>query len=245
MPLSFKISKWIKQNVLDASAKGCILGLSGGVDSAVAALLCRRAFPENTLALILPCHSQKEDILHAKEFAREFNIKFQEVDLTNIFESFYASLEGKKYSGERNLCVANLKPRLRMSALYYFANKLNYLVVGTGNKSELQMGYFTKYGDGGVDVLPLGDLLKNEVRKLAAELKVPKEIIEKAPTAGLWPGQTDEGEMGISYAELDRILAGQSNGVAEDKIDLVNKRRELSRHKRALPHIFTSTTKGD
>jgi NAD+ synthase len=137
-----------------------------------------------------------------------------------------------------DLPIANLKPRLRMLTLYYFANKLNYLVVGTGNKSELTMGYFTKYGDGGVDILPLGDLLKTEINKLAAELGVPREIIDKPPSAGLWAGQTDEGEMGITYAELDKILSGEPKGILQEKIDLVKSREALSRHKRALPDIF-------
>jgi len=188
--------------------------------------------------LILPCHSLSEDIKDAQDFAKKFAIQTKVIDLTMVFESLFIALAGKTYKDEMDLPIANLKPRLRMLTLYYFANKLNYLVVGTGNRSELAMGYFTKYGDGGVDILPLGDLLKAEVNKLAAELGVPQEIIEKAPSAGLWAGQTDEGEMGITYMVLDKILSGGLKGIPQEKIDLVKGRESLSRHKRALPDIF-------
>lgn len=238
MELADKISGWIKEKVKASGMKGCILGLSGGVDSAVAALLCKKAFSNNTLALILPCHSLSEDVEHAQAFAKKFSIDTKLINLTPVLETFYITLEGKTYRDQKDLCIANLKPRLRMAALYYFANKMNYLVIGTGNKSELTMGYFTKYGDGGVDLLPLGDLTKTEVRKLAQELSIPQEIIEKAPSAGLWHGQTDEGEMGIAYAELDNIISGDISGIAKDKIELVNKRKMNSEHKRQLPEIF-------
>jgi NAD+ synthase len=137
-----------------------------------------------------------------------------------------------------SLATANLKPRLRMATLYYYANKLNYLVIGTGNRSELAMGYFTKYGDGGVDLLPLGNLLKTKVRELAKELKVPQEIIDRPPSAGLWHGQTDEGEMGISYAELDNILCGNLKGINTKKVRLVKGRQRACQHKCEPAQIF-------
>jgi NAD+ synthase len=236
MSLAERIASWIKEQVVAAGAKGCVVGLSGGVDSAVVALLCKQAFPDDTLALILPCHSQEADVEAARDLAQRFNIKHAGVELSRTFDSLYAALEGREYKGENDLCAANLKPRLRMAALYYHANKLNYLVVGTGNKSELIMGYFTKYGDGGVDLLPLGDLTKTEVRTLAKELGVPAEIINKAPSAGLWPGQTDEGEMGITYAELDKILAGK--GGDKQKILLVERRKRAGEHKGRPPELF-------
>ena len=140
------------------------------------------------------------------------------------------------------MAYANLKPRLRMCALYYFAQKLNYLVAGTGNKSELVVGYFTKYGDGGVDILPLVGLLKTEVRQLAKELKIPREIIEKTPSAGLWHGQTDEGEMGITYEELDRIIVAigrkKIKGISKAKLSKVKKMMRGSLHKRAPIPVF-------
>jgi NAD+ synthase len=147
----------------------------------------------------------------------------------------------KIFPKARKLVQANLKPRLRMITLYYFANKLNYLVCGTGNKTELSVGYFTKYGDGGVDLLPIGDLLKRQVRQLARELKVPEYIITKAPTAGLWPGQTDEGEMGITYPELDDILERiekkRRQVIAKKKLEKVKKMIKCSEHKRVGPNI--------
>jgi NAD+ synthase len=128
-----------------------------------------------------------------------------------------------------------------MLLLYYFANKLNYLVCGTGNKSELMVGYFTKHGDGATDILPIGDLLKKEVRKLARRLGIPERIITKPPTAGLWPGQTDEGEMGITYPELDDILERMENRksqvLSQDRVNKVKKMIKRSEHKRQGPKI--------
>ena len=141
-----------------------------------------------------------------------------------------------------NLAIANLKPRLRMITLYYHANKMNYLVVGTGNKSEAVMGYCTKYGDAGVDLLPLGGLLKSQVRELAKEMGVPSEIIEKPPSAGLWAGQTDEEEMGITYEELDKvILALEKNdcsGLDGKLVEKVKQKMQETVHKRCFPPIF-------
>jgi len=197
-----KLVNWIKKTVAKSKAKGIVIGVSGGIDSAVVAALCKKALGENrVLALILPCHSHKKDLSHAKLFINWLGIPQKQVQLTKTYDALLKTLpKGNK------LAKSNLKPRLRMLALYYFANTRNYLVAGTGNKSELTVGYFTKYGDGGVDILPIGRLLKCQVYKLAKELSIPDEIILKTPTAGLWPGQTDEGEMGITYKELDKIL---------------------------------------
>jgi NAD+ synthase len=131
--------------------------------------------------------------------------------------------------------LANVKPRLRMATLYFIANTLNYLVAGTGNRSELSIGYFTKYGDGGVDMLPIGRLVKSEVRALASELGVPEPIIEKPPSAGLWAGQTDEGEMGFTYEDLERYLNEGSAGVAAPIADTITRLARASEHKRSLP----------
>jgi NAD+ synthase len=131
--------------------------------------------------------------------------------------------------------LANVKPRLRMSALYYIANAMNYLVAGTGNRSELTIGYFTKYGDGGVDVLPIGHLLKSEVRALARALEVPASIIEKPASAGLWLGQTDEEEMGFTYADLESYLTEGPEAVAPALAMRIERLIRASEHKRALP----------
>jgi NAD+ synthase len=153
-----------------------------------------------------------------------------------------------KINPEANrMAKANLKPRLRMMTLYYFANTLDYLVAGTGNKSELVVGYFTKYGDGGVDILPLASLLKNEVRGLARELDVPNEVIKRPPSAGLWHGQTDEGEMGITYEELDKTITAieEKNTKDIDKATLskVKKMMKNSEHKRVCAPIFHRNNK--
>ena len=228
------LSGWIRKKVEEASAEGVILGMSGGLDSSVTAVLCKNAFPKSTLGLIMPCFSDPEDIKHVKQVAEKFDIETRKVDLSPIFLTVLETLGSKAY--DRDIATANLKPRLRMLVLYYFANKLNYLVVGTGNKSELMIGYFTKYGDGGVDLLPLGDLLKTEVRALAEVLDIPKAIIEMPPSAGLWAGQTDETEIGMSYEVLDGVLkAIASNDFAGCDMDKVEKVKDMVKkagHKR-------------
>jgi NAD+ synthase len=162
------------------------------------------------------------------------------VDLAPAYDALVAALPPGS-----DLARANLKPRLRMSTLYFVANARNYLVAGTGNKSELMVGYFTKWGDGGCDLLPLGGLFKTHVWDLACELGVPEGIILRAPTAGLWPGQTDEGDMGVSYAELDATLAaierGDTSSCEPTTLEKVQAMIAGSAHKRALPPIFTSS----
>jgi NAD+ synthase len=232
-----KIVNWLKGQVRQAKAKGIVLGLSGGIDSCLVACLAKEALgKERVLALILPCHSQKQDLDDARFFARERGIKTKTVDLSPIYDSLMKILPSGKA-----LAKANLKPRLRMLVLYYFANTLNYLVCGTGNKSELAVGYFTKFGDGAVDILPIADLWKGQVRALAREYEITERIIAKPPTAGLWPGQTDEGEMGITYPELDDILGRlerkQRQVLPRDKVKMVKAMMGRSRHKRRGPRI--------
>jgi NAD+ synthase len=231
MTLSEQISGWIAERVREANAEGIVLGLSGGVDSSLTAALAKKALGDKVLGLLMPCHSDPTDLEHARLLAIKFGIETEYVDLGPVFDSLMASLpEGS------DLAVANLKPRLRMATLYYFANSRNYLVAGTGNKSELTIGYFTKYGDGGADILPLGAILKYQVRELAREIGVLEEIIAKPPSAGLWAGQTDEGEMGITYDELDRTIAalekGDTSGCDEVAIERVKAMKAASEHKR-------------
>jgi NAD+ synthase len=227
-----KIVGWLKKQVKDSGAKGIILGLSGGIDSAVVAALCIEAVGKNNvLVLYMPCNSNIQDLKDARFVAKKLGLKSKLVDLSNVYNNFLKVLPQAK-----GLALSNLKPRLRMSTLYYFANKLNYLVCGTGNKSELMVGYFTKYGDGGVDLLPIADLFKHQVRSLAQELNIPANIITKAPTAGLWQGQTDEAEMGITYNELDDILDRLCNNRKQEacskKVNKVRKMFKNSEHKR-------------
>lgn len=232
-----KIVSWIRKNLRQSGCRGIVLGLSGGVDSACAAALCKEAAGRSkVLALILPCHSHVQDLRDSGLVARMLGIKAQTVDLSGIYDSFVKILPRAS-----RIASANLKPRLRMVSLYYFANKLNYLVCGTGNKSEIMVGYFTKYGDGAADILPLADLSKTKVRLLAGELDIPKRIIDKPPSAGLWPGQTDEDEMGISYRELDDILecleSKQKQKAPREKVNKVKQMVWRSAHKRQSPNI--------
>jgi NAD+ synthase len=231
MDLANYISGWIKEKVEEAGAEGIVLGLSGGVDSSLTAALAKKALGDKVLGVLMPCHSDPTDLEHARLVAAKFGIETEYVDLGPVFDRLTASLPGGSA-----MAVANLKPRLRMATLYYFANSRNYLVAGSGNKSELTVGYFTKYGDGGADILPLGDLLKCQVRELAHELGVPEEIIAKPPSAGLWPGQTDEGEMGITYSELDRTISalekGDTRSCSEATLERVKAMRAASEHKR-------------
>ncbi|MBM3249951.1 MAG: NAD+ synthase [Candidatus Omnitrophica bacterium] len=232
-----RIIRWIKNEVKKSGTKGIVLGLSGGVDSSVVASLAKEAAGRSrVLALMMPIHSHPRDLEDAKLVAKKLGIKAKIIDLSRIYGDFLKVLPpaGK-------LARSNLKPRLRMATLYYFANKLNYLVCGTGNKSEIAVGYFTKHGDGATDILPLGDLYKKEVRKLAKELKIPTHIITKPPTAGLWPGQTDEGEMGVTYNELDDILERMEKGrrqiYSRLKVKKVKKMMQCSEHKRQGPKV--------
>ncbi|TRZ94737.1 NAD(+) synthase [bacterium] len=230
------ITRWLKEQLKKSKAKGIIFGLSGGVDSAVVATLAKEAAGRGSvLALLMPCTSNIRDLKDAKLVAKELDIPTKIIDLSGAYNNLIKILPPAN-----KLARNNIKPRLRMLVLYYFANKLNYLVCGTGNKSELAVGYFTKYGDGGVDILPIGGLLKKQVRALAQELDIPTGIINKPPTAGLWQGQTDEGEMGITYRELDGILENMKKGkqaVSKDKVSKVKRMIEKSEHKRQVPKI--------
>lgn len=251
--LADEIAAWMCARLRDANAKGFVLGLSGGVDSAATAALCTRAVGDEVLGVWMPCHSVPEDEMYARMVAQALGIELQTVDLCAAYDAFMAALEPSlppargQDALRLKMAGANLKPRLRMSALYYLAQSHNYLVAGTGNKPEIMVGFFTKYGDGGVDLEPMGDLFKHEVRQLARALGVPQQIVERTPSPGLWPGQTDEGEMGITYAEIDAILAawdaGREPDLPEASIAKVRAMVERSAHKRALPPVFRVTSR--
>ncbi len=231
------ICEWISDHAGKAGRSGAVVGLSGGIDSAVVGALLKRALGDNVVGIIMPCHSQPSDEHCARISASAFDIKVERVDLGPVYDNFVQSLPPGNL-----LSVANLKPRLRMITLYYHANNLGYLVAGTGNKSELTAGYFTKFGDGGVDILPIGGLLKTQVREVARKLGVPQAIIDRPPSAGLWEGQTDEAEMGISYRDLDftieAIEKGDTSQCAPNLLTKVRDMRRISEHKRCTAPIF-------
>jgi len=232
--IATKLVSWIKDTVTNAGCKGTVLGLSGGIDSSVGVVLCKQAFPDTTLGILIPCYSNPEDAEHAQLIADKFSIPTKTVKLDSIYDSHLAQLANDREIDEiSRLARANLKVRLRMVTLYFFANQLHYMVVGSSNKSELSIGYFTKYGDSGVDMLPLANLVKKEVVELATFLGIPQEIITKPPSAGLWEGQTDEEEMGITYEELDHyLLTGEASDTTRVRIEAM---MAGCTHKRRLP----------
>jgi NAD+ synthase len=210
---SIVIKDFIKTYVKNSNCKGIVVGLSGGVDSAVTAILCRDAFGKKYVkCLFLPDETTpKNDYKHYELIVNKFGLSHEKKDICSAVKELNSKciIKPDKYA------LANIKARARMILLYEYANMTQSLICGTSNKSEILVGYFTKYGDGGVDLMPIGDLYKTQVWKLAKFLKVPKEIISKPPTAGLWKGQSDEEELKLSYKQLDKILAG-----LERKIDL-------------------------
>lgn len=234
--LAKKIETWLRQQMVDRGARGLVVGLSGGIDSAVTAALCLNACPGNTLGLIMPCHSDPRDAEHAVLLAKKIGLEYKTVVLDEIFSQMVIMLTGEEYDpGQRDLPIVNIKPRLRMTTLYFHASRRRSLVVGTSNLCEITVGYNTKYGDGGADLLPIANLVKGEVRKLARHLGVPQEIIEKPPSAGLWHGHDDEKELGVTYDQLDRyLLTGQADEKAKDIID---KLAANNLHKKQMPAI--------
>jgi NAD+ synthase len=258
LALADQISEWIKERFDEARADRFVLGLSGGIDSAVVAGLCARAAgPDRVLAVMMPSGSNPDDLACAQEVVEAFGLKSTTIDLTSIADSFYASVpdvstvfsevlgEGPDTGIEERarLARANVRPRLRMMTLYYLANLTRGIVVGTGNKTELMIGYFTKYGDGGVDIFPLTDLYKYEVRAVARAIGVPESVITRPPSAGLWEGQTDEEEIGLTYDELDSTLSTMETGdrslVDPNVLARIQRMVSATAHKRAPVPSFS------
>ena len=245
-----KITEFIKNYVNGAKVNGVVLGISGGIDSALTAKLSVEALgPDSVLGLLLPeSNTVPDDMEDAKDLAESLGIKYETISINPMIDSFNNMCS--HFDPKNKIVAGNLRPRIRMQILYYHANILNRLVIGTSNKAELYTGYFTKYGDGGVDFEPIGDLYKTQVWQLARYLKLPKNIIEKLPSAGLWIGQTDEEELGIQYKILDLILYGylelkmsEKEIANELKLSLDEVQRILNKarrteHKRKMPPIY-------
>ncbi len=214
-----RLKRFIKDYVQKATVKGAVLNLSGGIDSSTAVALTTLALGKNkVLALSL---AEKEtrnpiDIKHTKMLAEKFGFKLERIDITNVLEAYYKSIPA--FDPRDKLSKGNIKARARMICLYYYANRRNRIVIGSSDKSETMMGYFTKWGDIAADISPLMDLYKTQVRQLAAHIGVPRGIIEKPSTPQLWPGQLAEEELGIKYETLDLILLGLENFLSPEEI---------------------------
>ncbi|MFX1476136.1 MAG: NAD(+) synthase [Promethearchaeota archaeon] len=231
------IEQWLSDYLNQSGCKGFVIALSGGIDSSVTAVLCRRV-TRNTRGLLLPCGETPADAApDALLLAKQFDIETTTYDLTPVFNAFLTTLGVTEETADP-IVVGNIKARLRMVTLYFEANLHQRLVVGTGNRTELALGYFTKYGDGGVDLLPLGNLLKREVRDLAEFHRIPDRIIQKPPTAGFFLEQTDEKELGATYDQLDDFVSGVTpKGLSPARIEELHQRLRANEHKIKLPPI--------
>ncbi|WP_231844841.1 NAD+ synthase [Methanocella arvoryzae] len=231
-----------------SNSSGATIALSGGIDSALVATLASRVVDVYGLLLPDSASTTPEDMRDAELLAKELGIDCEVIEIGDLVQAVY-DRRPRIGPAECRLAYANVKPRMRMIVNYFAANLDGRVVLGTGNKTELLMGYFTKYGDGGVDILPIGDLYKTQVRQMAKHLEVPAAIIEKPPSAGLWAGQTDEAEMGATYEEIDSILYAvfdlgmsledveNATGASDATIKMVMERVKNSEHKRSMPPV--------
>jgi len=226
---------WIQQILATSHLDGIVVGNSGGKDSATVLALSKLA-TKNVLSVIMPCKSLNSDEATAKRIAAKFEVESIKVELSRSYDLLQEEIF-KAVKTTNQKAYLNIKPRLRMTVLYTVAQCKHYLVAGTGNRSEIELGYFTKWGDGVCDFDPIADLTVEEVRRLGTYLGVPKSIINKPPSAGLFYGQTDEGELGLKYSDIDKYLL---TGVCEDpaikvKIEAY---QQGSRHKRRTPLMY-------
>ena len=228
---------FIRQCLADAHADGVVFGNSGGKDSALVGILCKLAC-DNTVGIMMPCESKRNfgsDMDDGGELARQFGIENRTLDITAVKKAAVEALSGITELNQS--ASTNINPRLRMTCVYAVAAAENRLVAGTGNRSEYFMGYFTKWGDGGCDFNPIRDLTATEVFEFLRYLNAPKSIIEKAPSAGLFEGQTDEGEMGVTYAAIDRYIT-TGEATEHDKA-IMDRYHSRSEHKRTGPAVYT------
>lgn len=221
--------EFIRNTIKNAHADGVVYGNSGGKDCTLVGILCKMA-TDNVLGVIMPCQSKRnydEDTIHAKKAAEQYNIETTTVDLTKVKETFEGVLCNEDVT---KTALSNINPRIRMATLYAIGQSRNYLVAGTGNRSERYMGYFTKWGDGACDFNPISDLTVKEIYEFLRYLNAPEEIIEKAPSAALFEGQTDEMEMGITYNSIDNYLL--NNEINEEDYKILSSYHNRTKHKR-------------
>lgn len=234
-----EITKWIKNYVKEANADGVVIGNSGGKDSATVIALAYKALgKDKVLTISMPCNSIKSDIDDAKLVANTFEVPLLEIDLTNVYETLEMEIESvieTKEEWRTKEARINTKPRLRMTTLYYVAQKLNYLVIGTGNKCEATVGYTTKWGDSAYDFNPIGDFTVDEVLQIGKYLGVPNKIIEKAPNDGLG-GLTDEEKLGVTYKQIAEYI---ETGKTEEKaMEIIKRKEKMSMHKRTKIPVY-------
>ena len=223
-----EIEKFLKEYLESSHLDAYVLGLSGGVDSTLVAAIARKAVGKDKLfCYALNIESAEEDEMDAREIAKQLDVNLEVINLTDTYHSYLKELDGNEFI---RLTKSNLKVRMRMCALFAFAQEKRGLVLGTDNADERYVGYFTKYGDGAADVLPIVHLTKAEVRKACEIYGVSSKLANRVASAGLFEGQTDESEMGISYADLDDYLLGKPiNEKAKERIEYLHK---ISEHKR-------------
>jgi len=241
-----EITEFIRKTVKEANADGVVVGLSGGLDSSVVAALCVRALGrDSVLGVVMPTEfTPKEDIEDARKLGRQLGIKTVFINIQEIVESFFRALQCDQKNVEQKIPMANIHARARMVILYYYANLKNCLVVGTGDRSEALIGYFTKYGDGAADFLPVRHLYKTQIRKLAEHLGISKRIVHKQSSPQLYPGHKATDEIPLDYDRLDPVLVelfdhgfppakvSQKTGVPIEVVEDVTRRFNASKHKR-------------
>jgi NAD+ synthetase len=227
------LEKWLAEQLDYYQADGFVIGISGGVDSAVTAHLLARKYKEKTIGVILPCSSNPQDMKDAQLVIDNTGIESHCIDLTKTHSILMEEVQAFLPDTERRRVVdGNTRARLRMTTLYAVAQSKNYIVVGTDNAAEWYTGYFTKFGDGGVDIVPIIHLNKQEVYEMARYFEVPAPILAKAPSAGLWEDQTDEGEIGTTYEMIAKHLAGEK--IPDKDYETIMYWHNRSHHKREL-----------
>ncbi|MGL4452158.1 MAG: NAD(+) synthase [Sarcina sp.] len=241
-----KISNFIKETVENTKSNGVVFGMSGGIDCSLVTALCHKAGVKILLVMMPYGDSMKrtKDKDDAMELIEKFNVDYTTVDITATVDALEKTLKEAvpTNKGENivfeGLALSNIRPRVRMTTVYAIGQSMGYLVGGTGNLSERTVGYSTKWGDGGHDFNPIGNLTKTEVRIMARYLGVPSCIIDKAPSAGLWAGQTDEDEMGVKYSEIDDYIITGGENISKEAFEMIKGKEMRNRHKAEMPPIW-------